>query len=116
MSETIAEKLKRPVIVDREIPDVGGVRVRRMTAANMLELSNRPAGRETSAWLLKISVVDEHGRPVYASDEEVWATDNQTLEALTKFVMEVNRLIAKDAESNSDASLAATPGEVNKLP
>ena len=87
MEGSIAARLKRVVFEDREIPEVGAVRVRRLTAGEIHDLAKMTDGRESTAWTIRTCVVDEAGNPVYASDDEVWATDQQVLKALNDVVV-----------------------------
>lgn len=91
--EAIAARQKNRV-VERDIPGLGKVMVRRISAAEMFAL---PEEHERSA-LVALAAMDEESKPLYANHQEAGAEDAGVFFALSKACNEVNVISLEDAE------------------
>ena len=98
---SMAERIKRARIETVEVPEVGTVRIRRLSLGDLDELGKLESGMPWVTALLRRSVVDEEGQPVFGSDAEVNATDHLVLAAIRKAAMELNQFNLVEAKKNS---------------
>src|SRR5688500_17827147 len=97
---TIAEKLKQVRYVEREIPDVGTVRIRQLKTSEMLALTEE---KETKAGLKKVvaACVYDGDAPVFSGADEVNEIPWAVAKALADADLDVNKLDLKDAAKNA---------------
>ncbi len=97
----IASRIRRRRIVEETIEGVGKVRIRLLTAGELLPTANEPDPVLGTRKLIAMAVVDEKDRSVFASEDDVLSIDIPMLDALGKKVMDVNRLKVADAKKKS---------------
>jgi hypothetical protein len=106
--ESIAERLKKPRIEDREIEGIGKVRIRRLKVREMLEFAEEKDNQRSVRRMIAMCVVDENDQAVFASDEQVLDLDYIVSKALSHASLEINRLNTASAEKNLQAPPSST--------